>query len=80
MNLTRMNDQMWVPPQRSREPSVKVVEAMKGKTREEKKALLKELENRKQKEINLVYERERQQMLHDEQWAIKNVQEKMSAE
>jgi hypothetical protein len=36
---------------------------MKGKSRDEKKKLLQELEMRKQREIELVYENERQQMI-----------------
>ena len=65
---------------RPRQASAKVKEALKGKSRDEKKKLLHELEMRKQREIELVYQRERQQMLQDEEWAVRNVVEKMVAE
>jgi len=35
---------------------------------------------RKQREIEMVYERERQQMLQDEKWVVRNVAEKIAAE
>lgn len=78
-----MNHNLKVPPtlpQRQRTASAKVKEALKGKSRDEKKKLLHELEMRKQREIELVYERERQQMLQDEKWAVRNVAEKIAAE
>ena len=41
---------------------------------------MRELEIRKQKEMELLYEKERMQLREDEKWAIKNVQEKLDYE
>lgn len=53
---------------------------LKGKSHEDRKRLLHELEIRKQNEMGLTYKNEHDQMVHDGELAMQHVQEQMSAE
>ena len=57
-----------------------IKELLKGKTPKEKRLLLKEIEKAKQQKIHLEYLLEQQKIKSDEQWAVRNVEERQALE
>lgn len=53
-------------------------ELLKGKTAEEKKLLLKEIEKARQAKIHMTYLMEQQKLKNDERWAVRNVEERQA--
>ncbi len=53
-----------------------IVELMKGKSKPEKRRLLKEIEKARQQKIHLEYILAQQKDKNDERWAVRNVQER----
>lgn len=51
---------------------------LRGKSKAEKKVLLKEIERAKQAKIHMEYLLEQQKLRHDEKWAIRNVEERQA--
>ena len=49
---------------------------MKGKSIAERKRLLKEIEDQRQKQLQIQFTLERQRLLNDERWARRNVQDR----
>lgn len=55
-----------------------IAELMKGKSKEEKMVLLKEIDQARQAKIHMEYLLEQQKLKNDERWAYRNVEERQA--
>ena len=55
-----------------------IKELLRGKTAEEKRTLLKEIEKARQAKIHMTYLLEQQKLKNDEKWAVRNVEERQA--